>query len=96
MNGLRHGNGEYRLKGDQVVYQGEWHYGLREGKGILKFQSGAYYEGSFTKGLKNGKGKMVYPSMNYYQGEWHSDSKEGYGVMHWKEEKYYGIWKSNI
>lgn len=73
MNGLRHGDGEYRLKEDEVIYIGEWNYGLREGQGVLTFRSGAKYEGHFMKGLKNGKGRMTYPSLNYYDGSWEND-----------------------
>ena len=44
MNGLKHGNGKYTIEND-MIYEGNWLYGQREGYGKIKWQNSNFYEG---------------------------------------------------
>ena len=94
---LRHGKGTFVSEANGIEYTGGWKNGLKHGKGVLKYKSGAMYEGEFLNGFKHGKGTMKYISGNYYEGYYKFDKKSGYGEMYWitKNETYKGFWEKD-
>jgi hypothetical protein len=51
-------------------YFGEMHNQKMNGRGLLRFASGAMYQGGFCMGRKHGSGTFVYASGNVYTGAW--------------------------
>jgi hypothetical protein len=54
---------------DGGVYQGSVRDGLFDGKGTLKYSSGAYYDGHFDSGLYHGQGIRVFSNGSRYEGQ---------------------------
>ena len=96
-NGLRHGKGKYENLEEDIVYEGEWKYGLKHGEGKLKIKD-MFYEGMFYEGSKHKFGKLKWKDTgNYYEGEFYENDIYGNGYMIWVDnnEKYIGKWKCN-
>lgn len=66
LDGNKHGIG--RFMSDSMVYEGEWHHGERQGRGILTLSQGDVYEGYFNKGKKEGQGIYTWSNRNFYNG----------------------------
>ena len=47
LDGLRHGYGKLTTADSPVTYEGQWHHGKRQGKGVLYYNEDrtTYYEG---------------------------------------------------
>jgi hypothetical protein len=54
---------------DEVEYQGQWHEGLRHGKGTATYVDGSSYDGEWRGGLKHGEGLLTYGSVRV-EGTW--------------------------
>ena len=61
-------------------YDGDLVDGIREGKGVYRYDDGTYYEGDWISGKKHGVGKMDMASGEVYDGSWRDDVMNGYGV----------------
>lgn len=97
LNGLRHGNGTYENKTENLKYEGSWINGLKHGNGKL-IVNDMVYEGEFFEGAKHNFGKLKWESTgNYYEGEFKFNQICGTGYMVWidSNEKYIGQWKDN-
>jgi len=61
----------------KYTYEGEFKYGLPEGKGKLTIDSGNYYKGNFKKGKRDGQGtgffKNVHGEDSLQSGFWKND-----------------------
>ena len=74
-------------------YVGEWHNGVRQGKGVHTFAGGSVYDGEWVGGQRHGKGSMQYASGSTYNGSWESDLKHGMGLYrHADQSVYSGRW----
>ena len=79
------------LNGD--LYKGYCKSGLRNGKGIMKYNNGDEYEGNWEIDKINGEGKMKYNNGDEYIGNWKNNIKEGKGKIIYKNgEEYEGTW----
>ena len=80
-----HGNGVYTTNADGVTatYEGDYHKGLRHGRGKIFFSSGDTYEGGFRNDKFEGKGRYTFaPSKDddagtyaYYEGTYKADKE---------------------
>uniref|UniRef100_A0A6U4D0Y7 Uncharacterized protein n=1 Tax=Vitrella brassicaformis TaxID=1169539 RepID=A0A6U4D0Y7_9ALVE len=61
LDGKRDGPSGKLVKGDELVYRGEWKDDLPDGQGQLSMREG-FYEGQFRNGLRHGRGKFMYSS----------------------------------
>ena len=97
LNGLRHGYGKFESKKDDIIYEGYWKNGLKNGLGTMK-KKGGTYEGNWKDGFIDGKGKLTWKSGNIYKGDFKKGKMDGNGYMIWFNEnkKYSGEWKNNI
>ena len=78
-------------------YEGEYHEGLRHGRGVFQFKNGSRYEGEYKKGLKHGLGKFIYCDGSVYAGNWKSDQKHGFGKYIYENgDIYEGTWKKDV
>ena len=55
-NGRQYKKGKVFDKKNNLIYDGEYKNGVKEGIGVLYYQSGEKYEGKFFNGVKEGKG----------------------------------------
>jgi hypothetical protein len=59
------------------------------GKGVMKFSSGAVYSGDFIGGKIHGQGVLDFTNGNRYSGEWQNGIREGQGKMAFKNGNVY-------
>ena len=89
-------NNETEIDKEGNKYIGEFKNGLRNGKGILYYNSKDYYkrnryEGEWKNGLREGKGILYWNSANKYEGDFKKDEIDGKGILYWKNgDKYEG------
>ena len=97
LNGLRHGFGKFESPNEEIIYEGNWKDGLKNGQGIMK-KKGSIYEGNWKDGFIDGKGKLTWKSKNIYKGDFSKGKINGDGYMIWFNEnkKYSGQWENNI
>ncbi len=72
------GEGALYLKG-KLKYEGEWNFGLPNGKGTLYYENGnKCYEGDWLKGIKEGYGVKYNEAGEIdFEGEW---------ISNWRQE----------
>lgn len=79
----------------RVVYEGEWSYGGRHGKGKCTYAIDTVYDGDWVNDKMHGKGKMKYKTGAVYEGEWKRNSRHGKGKMNYPDGRTYeGQWMS--
>ena len=98
--GCKHGlaEGEGLARGT-AEYQGEFHKGMKHGKGVKTWAWGDRYAGSFANDRRNGKGMYVWGARSpwageRYVGDYVADQREGFGTYYWPSgDRYDGVWK---
>lgn len=71
-----HGKGI--LLGKDVVYQGDWVYGKKEGEGYISYPDDDSYRGSFKNDVRHGKGIHRFQELkSYMEGTFVDDKLEG-------------------
>src|SRR3954468_21107818 len=96
-NGLAEGAGIARGRAE---YRGEFHAGMKQGRGVKTWPNGDRYEGDFVEDRKEGVGAYSYgrgPSTGEsYEGEWLADRRHGYGEYRWPTgDVYRGPWEQD-
>lgn len=96
-NGLAEGSGFARGRAE---YRGDFHAGMKQGRGVKTWPNGDRYEGDFVADRKEGVGAYSYgrgPSAGErYEGEWHADRRHGYGEYRWPTgDVYRGPWEQD-
>ena len=83
-NNKRDGKGKFTYEnGDYFI--GNWHKGLRNGKGKLYNKNGSLiFEGNFVNDQMEGNGKYIYPTGEYYIGEWLDNREHGKGAIYYR------------
>lgn len=93
-----------------AIYRGELVAGeMREGVGVMTYESGRLYEGEWKNDRRHGMGYEIYKNGNEYLGEFEFGKANGHGKYIWKKtgEIYeggwlkgfkhgYGFWKSKL
>ena len=96
-DGLRHGSGRLEFcNGD--CYEGDFKYGMREGKGTLTYGRNARrdfydsraYTGEWRGSLRHGRGREKWPSGEWYEGQWEKDKFHGQGAYRSRCGRYDG------
>jgi hypothetical protein len=106
-----HGIGkEFSRPHGKTIYEGDWSFGKRHGKGICYILNGDTYEGYWRKGKRHGKGKLFYRYIEQfegeldgsddipnerYEGDWLNDKRHGRGTYFFYGGKYEGEWKND-
>ena len=92
---IPHGQGEMKWANNDV-YNGEWHFGKRNGSGTMTYSDGTKYTGKWYKDRRHGNGSMDYQNGKKYVGQWYNDIRQGNGSMHYKDGKIAeGKWVNN-
>src|SRR3954463_10854208 len=96
-NGLAEGSG---LARGRAEYRGDFHAGMKQGRGVKTWPNGDRYEGAFVEDRKQGVGAYSFgagPSAGEsYEGEWLADRRHGYGEYRWPTgDVYRGPWEQD-
>ena len=98
--------GNYTVTVKSVVYEGEMHDGVREGRGLCLYNNNLMYEGEWKRNKEHGKGTLMSPDRSriIYQGDWEKGRMQGKGTYHYydalnnkkESSKYTGEFKENL
>ncbi len=90
------GKGIYKYS-NGAVYEGDFVNNLKNGIGVMVWQSGDKYIGEWKAGYITGKGKLIYKDGRIYEGDFLKDQIEGKGTMIYKDgSKYIGDFKNGL
>ena len=64
----------------EVIYDGEWMDGLKNGTGKYYYDDQTFYYGDWNRNRKEGKGQFVSPKIEY-TGNWLQDKMHGIGRL---------------
>lgn len=64
-------------------YEGELKNGMRDGFGVMEWDTGARYEGEFVLDKRTGSGSYTWPCGNRYEGEFKDGKLNGQGTTVW-------------
>ena len=100
--GRRHGRGTMAFPNGNY-YEGEWHHGDMQGKGVYKGNNGDnikmdIYIGRFTRNLQDGEsaGEYVRHDGASYRGDWKMGKRHGIGLFTWPDgSQYRGYWQDD-
>ena len=87
--------------GGSAVYAGEFHEGMKHGRGVKSWPWGDRYEGEFADDAKHGSGLYTWGERSAfagdrYEGAFANDKRNGYGVYFWASgDSYAGPWKDD-
>jgi hypothetical protein len=74
-------------------YVGDYHLGVRTGRGEMKCKDGSYYRGEWVHNKRNGKGMLYYVNGDVYSGDWEKGLKHGAGAYRFANGcEYRGKW----
>ena len=77
-------------------YEGNFVMNLKDGYGVMIWNTGGKYSGYFQNNLRHGQGKMVWSNGTVYQGGWANGNQDGLGQQsHEKFGNQIGIFKDN-
>ena len=102
VGGCRDGKAEGRgtAKGS-AEYSGEFHEGMKHGRGVKTWPWGDRYDGDFANDAKQGMGIYTWGKDTPYAGDWYegefaNDRRNGFGVYVWASgDSYAGPWKDD-
>ena len=85
---------EYNDDGE-LIYEGWFKDGFRNGQGIEIFTDGRNYKGEFQDGKRHGQGVVDFPNGDKYEGEW-KDGKVWNVKVYNKDGKMIYTWKNGV
>jgi hypothetical protein len=74
---------------DGTVYEGQWKFRERNGKGTLIFPDGRKYTGDFKSGRRHGQGTMLFTDGRKYIGDFREGKRSGTGTMTYPDGRKY-------
>ncbi len=93
-NGRQFKKGKVFDRKNNLLYDGEYKNGVKEGIGVYYYQSGEKYEGKFVNGVKEGKGIFYWKNGNKWEGYFKNDKMNGEGIFYDGEESFSAIYKN--
>ena len=93
-NGRQYKKGKVFDRKNNLLYDGEFKNGVKEGIGVYYYQSGEKYEGKFVNGVKEGKGIFYWKNGNKWEGYFKNDKMNGEGIFYDGEESFSAIYKN--
>lgn len=85
---LYEGDGVYEWPEESRKYQGQFHCGNIEGKGITQYYDGSVYKGNYIAGIKQGEGMFTWNNGQTFVGNWLNNELHGKGILTVDGNKY--------
>ena len=93
-NGRQFNRGKvFDLNNNNLIYDGEYKKGLKDGYGIYYYQNGEKYEGKFRNGIREGKGVFFWKDGNKWEGYFKNNEMNGEGIFYDNNESFPAIYK---
>ena len=93
-NGRQSNRGKVFDSKNNLLYDGEYKKGLKEGIGVYYYPSGEKYEGKFVNGVKDGKGIFYWKDGSKWEGYFKNDEMNGEGIFYNGDESYGVVYKN--
>ena len=93
-NGRQYNKGKVFDINNNLIYDGEYKKGVRDGNGIYYYQNGEKYEGKFRNGIREGKGVFFWKDGKRWEGYFKNDEMNGEGIFYDENESYTAIYKN--
>ena len=98
VNGLAEGKGAAR---GAASYEGDFHAGMKNGKGVKTWANGDRYEGDFVDDRREGHGVYTWGRGPWqgerYEGEFRNDRRNGLGEYRYSSgDVYRGPWRDDV
>ena len=93
-NGRQYKKGKVFDMNNNLIYEGEYKKGLRNGNGIYYYPNGEKYEGKFQNGIREGKGTFFWKDGNKWEGYFKNDEMNGEGIFYDGKDSYTAIYKN--
>lgn len=78
---------------ENAIYDGQWKFGKRHGRGKQIWSDGSQYEGYWFNDMANIRGRLIHVDGDVYEGEWLDDKAHGKGIyIHRDGASYEGEW----
>jgi hypothetical protein len=80
--GRYYGQGPDPARGLQLLYEGEYFKGQRQGQGTAHYGApGEKYVGQWAAGQRHGQGRLEFANGDVYEGAWRRGRRHGAGVL---------------
>lgn len=77
------------------IYIGDYHLGVRTGRGEMKAKDGSYFRGAWQHNKRHGKGMLYYVNGDIYSGDWDKGLKHGSGAYRFANgSEFRGRWEN--
>ena len=93
-NGRQYNKGKVFDINNNLIYEGEYKKGVRDGNGIYYYPNGEKYEGKFRNGIREGKGVFYWKDGKRWEGYFKNDEMNGEGIFYDENESYTAIYKN--
>jgi hypothetical protein len=96
-NNKFHGRGKIIYEDNNIIYEGGFIEGYKQGFGKITFEDNSYYQGFFNENNFHGNGAFYFKDKRNYIGDWKKNTMSGKGIFSWGNEcKYKGEYKNNL
>ena len=96
-NGRQYRRGKvFDANNNNLIYEGQYKKGVKDGNGVYYYPSGEKYEGKFCNGIKEGKGVFYWKDGSRWEGYFNNDEMNGEGIFYDEKENesYTAIYKN--
>ena len=95
-NGRQYRRGKVFDDNNNLIYEGQYKKGQKDGNGIYYYPNGEKYEGKFCNGIREGKGTFYWKDGSRWEGYFNNDEMNGEGIFYddKENESYTAIYKN--
>ena len=93
-NGRQFKKGKLFDLNNNLLYNGEYKKGMKDGNGVYYYSNGEKYEGKFCNGLREGKGIFYWKDGTRWEGYFTNDEMNGEGIFYDGNNSYNTIYKN--
>ena len=93
-NGRQFKKGKLFDFNNNLIYDGEYKKGLKDGNGVYYYSNGEKYEGKFCEGVREGKGIFYWKDGTKWEGYFKNDEMNGEGIFYDGKDSYNAVYKN--
>lgn len=87
-DGIKGEYGKLFDKAGNIIYEGEYKNGIKNGKGVYYYEDGKKYDGEFVDDKREGKGTFCWEDGTKWEGNFKNDEMDGEGIFYENEDRF--------